>query len=262
GCWSATAWTCSSSSSPLDATTICNSWERSSATSYYGSGTYITETSRPWYLDESTGRCSGNLDGIKFNSPDNGISIKPTSSSPNILAAFRFTCRVNGKLCAAFWYKSSCHGNPTAAGIWHTGAHIAGVNHPAPDSTLETLPFQQRWYPNMAGAVLPSIASSSANPSASNSEPALQTSSANPIFMAAQQGPSPHTAFHNHPGPLNATAGFWNTGTHIAGVNTTVSESTLETLAFQQRWHPDMAGAVLPSIASSLANPSASNSEP
>jgi hypothetical protein len=100
GCWSwiTITWTCSSSSTPWDATAICNSSQRSSATCWYWSRTCITETSCRWFLNKSACRSRIELHSIKFSSPGNGIGIKLTSNSPSTLTATRF----------------SCHGSPTS----------------------------------------------------------------------------------------------------------------------------------------------------
>jgi hypothetical protein len=111
-----------------------------------------------------------------------------------------------------------------ASGIWHAGAQI-GVANPVPESALETLPFHQRWQTALGGAVLPTIVL--AQPSAPNPQLALATWSANPVFMAGQQGASANPVFHSNSVPLNAPAGIWYTGTQVAVGNQPVPGSAL-----------------------------------
>ncbi|XP_062224344.1 uncharacterized protein LOC133922851 isoform X2 [Phragmites australis] len=110
-------------------------------------------------------------------------SLLPAGSLPDFMANFVQSLSTNPVLMAT---QQSSNQSPAfhnmlgpvnaaaaAGGIWHAGAHIAGVNGLVPESALETLLFQQRWRAaSMAsGSVHQTMAP------ASNSHAALSASS-------------------------------------------------------------------------------------
>jgi hypothetical protein len=121
-------------------------------------------------------------------------------SSPGLMGSFVLTSSTDSAVMAA--QQVSTLNLDAASGIWHAGAQI-GVANPVPDSIVL------------------------AQPSAPNPQLALATSSANPVFMAGQQGASPNPVFHSNSVPLNAPAGIWYTGTQVAVGNQPVLGSAL-----------------------------------